>query len=195
MQNEIEKLIELFSSFPSIGKKTAARIVIDLITNKKSHIPNFINSFDNAYKAIKHCEICANIDVTSPCKICQDEKRANNVICVVENIEDLWAIENSNIYRGKYHVLGGTLSAVRGIGPEDLNITSLTKRLNGEVEELIIAINSGLDGQTTGYFLSDMYQDKVKKISKLGYGLPVGSEIGYLDEGTLGAAFDSRKAV
>ena len=179
MQNEIERLIELFASLPSIGKKTATRIALDLITNKKELIPNFINSLDDVAKNIKSCNICHNIDIINPCNICISDRNPK-VLCIVESVADLWTIESSNIFTGKYHILGGSLSAIKGIGPDDLNLASLNKRL---------------DGQTTGFFLSDLYQDKVQKISKLGYGLPLGSEIGYLDEGTLNAAFESRKAV
>jgi len=194
MNNDIEKLIELFSGLPTIGRKTATRIVLDLVAKNKESLPNLARTLTDAYHSIKTCEICHNIDVHSPCSICTSEKKDKNVICVVENIEDLWVIEKSNIFNGTYHVLGGTLSAVKGIGPDDLNISSLEKRLNPNME-LIIAVSSSLDGQTTGLFLSDLFADKVAKITKLGYGIPLGSEIGYLDEGTLNAAFESRKIV
>ena len=192
MNNEIESLIGLFSTLPTIGKKTATRIVLDLIAKNKDSIPKFVQSLNNTYKVIKSCAICNNIDSTSPCHICTSEKKDKNIICVVENIEDLWAIEKGNMFNGQYHILGGTLSAVKGVGPDDLNISSLTKRLNKNLE-IILALSSSLDGQTTSLFLSDMLSDKVMKITKLGYGIPLGSEIGYLDEGTINAAFEARK--
>ena len=194
MNNEIDNLIEVFASLPTIGRKTATRIVLDIISNKKDLIPSFIDRFHQVKENIKHCGICHNIDVCDPCNICVSEKRDKNSICVVENIEDLWAIENSNIYRGTYHVLGGVLSAVKGIGPDDLKINSLERRLEN-IDELIIGLSASLDGQTTNIFLSDLFSDKVKTISKLGYGIPLGSEIGYLDEGTLNAAFQARKVI
>ncbi|MBT4878933.1 MAG: recombination protein RecR [Alphaproteobacteria bacterium] len=192
MNNEIESLIGLFSTLPTIGKKTATRIVLDLIAKNKDSIPKFVQSLNDTYQVIKSCEICNNIDSTSPCHICTSEKKDKNIICVVENIEDLWVIEKGNMFNGQYHILGGTLSAVKGVGPDDLNISSLTKRLNKNLE-IILALSSSLDGQTTSLFLSDMLSDKVMKITKLGYGIPLGSEIGYLDEGTINAAFEARK--
>jgi recombination protein RecR len=193
MNDEIDRFISLFGKLPTIGKKTATRIVLDLITKRKNLIPDFINSFKEVAEKIVICESCYNVDVISPCKICTSQKRDKTVICVVENIEDLWVIESSNIFKGTYHVLGGTLSAVRGISPGDLNIKVLEKRLAAEeIDELIIAISASLDGQTTGLFLSDILKDKVKKITKLGYGLPLGSELNYLDDGTINAAFQSR---
>lgn len=194
MNNEIERLIDLFSSFPTIGKKTATRIIVDLISKNKNKMPVIANALNEAFSAIKNCEICNNIDVVSPCSICSSHKRNKEILCIVENIEDLWVIEKNNIFNGVYHVLGGVLSAVKGVGPDDLNLVSLTARLDG-VNEIIIAVSSSLDGQTTALFLADMFADKVEKISKLGYGIPFGSEIGYLDEGTLNAAFQSRKIV
>lgn len=194
MNNEIERLIDLFSSFPTIGKKTATRIIVDLISKNKNKMPVIANALNEAFSAIKNCEICNNIDVVSPCSICSSHKRNKEILCIVENIEDLWVIEKNNIFNGVYHVLGGVLSAVKGVGPDDLNLESLTVRLDG-VNEIIIAVSSSLDGQTTALFLADMFADKVEKISKLGYGIPFGSEIGYLDEGTLNAAFQSRKIV
>jgi recombination protein RecR len=195
MGQEIEKLINLFSSLPTIGRKTAIRIVLQLLSRKKSLIPAFVESFEEVAEKVKHCEVCFNIDVVNPCNICNSDKRDKDILCIVENVEDLWAIEQGNNYRGKYHILGGVLSAVKGVTPADLNISSLERRLDGSIEEAIIAINAGLDGQTTGYFLSDILQDKVKKITKLGHGLPLGGEIGYLDEGTINAAFEYRRAV
>ena len=194
MNNEIERLIDLFSSFPTIGKKTATRIIVDLISKNKNKMPVIANALNEAFSAIKNCEICNNIDVVSPCSICSSHKRNKEILCIVENIEDLWVIEKNNIFNGVYHVLGGVLSAVKGVGPDDLNLESLTVRLDG-VNEIIIAVSSSLDGQTTALFLADMFADEVEKISKLGYGIPFGSEIGYLDEGTLNAAFQSRKIV
>ena len=194
MNNEVEGLISLFANLPTIGKKTATRIVLDLITKNRNLIPQFINSLDSTNNAIKTCRICHNIDSISPCNICTSAKRDPNIICIVENIEDLWVIEKANIFNGKYHILGGTLSAVKGMGPDNLNIVSLQKRLKQNLE-IILALSSSLDGQTTSLFLSDLISDKVTTITKLGYGLPMGAELGYLDEGTINAAFAARKSL
>ena len=131
MNNEIERLIDLFSSFPTIGKKTATRIIVDLISKNKNKMPVIANALNEAFSAIKNCEICNNIDVVSPCSICSSHKRNKEILCIVENIEDLWVIEKNNIFNGVYHVLGGVLSAVKGVGPDDLNLESLTARLDG----------------------------------------------------------------
>ncbi len=192
--NEIDRLIGLFAELPTIGKKTASRIVLELLAKKKPLMHKLSEGLEQAAQAVKTCEICHNLDVTSPCGICSSEKRQKNIICIVENIEDLFAIEQGQNYNGTYHVLGGALSAVKGISPEDLNLDSLEKRINNEqIDELIIAVSASMEGQTTSFFLADLFKDKVKQISKLGYGLPLGGEIGYLDEGTINAAFEARK--
>jgi recombination protein RecR len=190
LQNEITRLIGLFSSFPTIGKKTATRIVLDIISKKTHIIPKFITALDDLQNNIKTCHICHNIDITDPCKICNSTKKQQDVICIVESIEDLWAIEKTNVFNGSYHVLGGVLSAVKGITPDNLNLDSLQKRIvNNNINEVIIAINSNLDGQTTAYYLDDLLKKSVTQITRLGHGLPLGSELGYLDEGTINAAF------
>ncbi len=190
---EIEHLINYFNKLPTIGKKTATRIALHLLTKDKSLIDNLRYSLKDVQEKIVTCSICANIDVQTPCHICTSTKRDNEVICVVEQIEDLWVVENSGIFKGLYHILGDNLSAVKGVSPQDLNVNSLIKRLEeGEIKELIIAVSSNLDGQTTSLYLSDLLKNKVEKITKLGYGLPLGSELGYLDDGTINAAFQSR---
>ena len=179
-----------------MAKKTATRISLDILANKPHIIDNLLKSLSEAKQHIKICEICHNLDDISPCSICINPKKTLKQICVVESVEDLWVIDNSNFFTGKYHILGGTLSAVRGVGVADLNISSLQKRIEAEsIDELVIAIGASLDGQTTSIYLSDLFEDKVEKITKLGYGIPLGSEIGYLDEGTLNAAFASRTSL
>ena len=190
---EIEHLINYFNKLPTIGKKTATRIVLHLLTKNKGLIDNLRHSLKDVQEKIVTCSICANIDVQTPCNICTSTKRDNEVICVVEQIEDLWVVENSGIFKGLYHILGDNLSAVKGVSPQDLNVNSLITRLEeGGIKELIIAVSSNLDGQTTSLYLSDLLKNKVEKITKLGYGLPLGSELGYLDDGTINAAFQSR---
>ena len=193
MQNEIENLISIFSRLPSIGKRSATRIALHLLQKDKDLLIQFSTVFKEMAEAIKKCSECGNIDIVNPCNICADAKREPGILCVVENIEDLWAINQKNIYRGKYHVLGGVLSAMHGCGPDDLNLNSLVNRIEREeVTELILATNANMDGQTTAFYITDMLKDKNVKITKLANGIPLGSELEFLDEGTLNAAFSSR---
>lgn len=191
--NDLENLIKLFSKLPTLGPRSARRIVLQLLTNKDQIMVPLISSLQLVLKNIQHCQICGNLDSAEICKICADPKRDNNVICVVEDVSDLWAIERGGHFNGKYHILGGVLSAINGKGPEDLNIESLVSRIKNIVpQEIILATNSTLDGQTTAYYLVEILKEFNLKISKLTSGIPVGSELDYLDEGTLGIAFKTR---
>lgn len=190
---EIEGLIEAFSKLPGIGKRSATRHVLHLLKHKDSQIAQFVTALKQVSEHVIKCEVCNNLDNSSPCQICQDQKRNNHIICIVEDIADLLAIERSNIYTGKYHILGGVLSAVKGISPDDLNLKSLLNRLEKEeITEIIIATNPTLDGQTTALYIIDLIRNKNIKISKLAHGIPLGSELDYLDEATLDAAFSAR---
>ena len=156
-----------------------------------------INSLQETLKTTKHCQICGNLDSFEICTICKNQSRDNNLICVVEEVSDLWAIEKSGIFNGKYHILGGVLSAINGKGPADLNIEQLINRIknaqpDGKPKEIILATNSTMEGQTTAYYLVELLKEFNIKISKLTAGIPIGSELDYLDEGTLGIAFKTR---
>ncbi|MFT6219529.1 MAG: recombination protein RecR [Myxococcota bacterium] len=192
-RNDLQNLIKLFSKLPSLGTRSARRIVLDLLNNKDAKMLPLIESLDSTLKTTKHCQVCENLDSFEICSICQNASRDDSLICVVEEVSDLWAIEKSGIFNGKYHVLGGVLSAINGKGPADLNIEKLIERVRADSpKEIILATNSTMEGQTTAYYLVEMLKEFDLKISKLTAGIPVGSELDYLDEGTLGIAFKTR---
>jgi recombination protein RecR len=196
MENEIEKLIHLFSKLPGLGSRSARRIVLHLLNYRQSLMINLSAQISHTAKSIQICNICANLDVQNPCSICSDPKREEDKLCVVEQVNDLWAIEKSKIFKGRYHILRGTLSAFENRGPEDLNISSLFERLkNNTISEIILATNATLDGQTTAFYLSEKLHPLNIKVSKLAHGMPIGGELDYLDEGTLRAAIESRKFI
>lgn len=191
--NDLKNLIKLFAKLPSLGPRSARRIVLHLLDNRQAVMLPLIKGMQNISEKINHCQSCGNWDVGEICEICLDSKRNDKIICVVETVADLWAIEKGEVFNGKYHVLGGTLSAIEGKGPEDLNIDKLLTRIkNDQVQELILATNSTIEGQTTAYYLVEVLKDLNLKISKLASGIPVGSELDYLDDGTLGIAFKLR---
>ena len=191
---DIEKLISQFSRFPVMGSRSALRSVIYLLKKKETLMASFIKNLEFVYSNSKVCEICGNIDNSSPCHICSDKKRDNSVICVVSDISDLWSIERAGFYRGLYHVLGNKLSAINGVSPEDLNIDNLMKRIVN-VKEVIIAMSADLDGQTTMFFVNDKIKYLGVKVTTLSHGIPIGSELEYLDDGTIVAAFSQRRDI
>ena len=199
--NHLENLIRLLSRLPSLGPRSARRLALHLLGNRNNIMSPLIESMNLAIKNVKICQICGNLDSANICSICLDQSRNSELLCVVEDIADLWAIErnkninigHSRIFEGKYHILGGTLCAISGKGPEDLNIKQLVLRIkNDEIKEVILAINPTIEGQTTAYYLAEILKEFNIKISKLAYGIPIGSELDYLDEGTLGIAFKTR---
>lgn len=195
--SDLQNLIKLFAKLPSLGQRSARRIVLHLLNNKENAMLPLINSLQETLKTTKHCQICGNLDSFEICTICKNQSRDNNLICVVEEVSDLWAIEKSGIFNGKYHILGGVLSAINGKGPADLNIEQLINRIknaqpDGKPKEIILATNSTMEGQTTAYYLVELLKEFNIKISKLTAGIPIGSELDYLDEGTLGIAFKTR---
>ena len=165
----LSDLIDLFSKLPGLGPRSARRIVLYLLKNKERIIPNITEMLENLKTSAIFCQICGNIDTSSPCGICSDKNRKSEKVCVVEDIGDLWAIEKSKAYNGRYHVLGGVLSAIDGIGPNDLNLISLFQRIkNGEIGELILATNATMEGQITAQFIADSCKDDKLKITRLG---------------------------
>ncbi len=193
-KNDIETLIHFLSKLPGLGKRSARRAVLHLIKNKQSLMLPLVESMANASESIRICSSCGNIDSIDPCGICTDAKRISEQICVVEEVSDLWAIERSNIFKGTYHVLGGTLSAVDGRGPEDLNIDKLIQKAGNEnVSEVILATNATVDGQTTAHYITQRIKHLEVNISQIAHGIPIGGELDYLDDGTLGAALNSRR--
>lgn len=166
-----------------------------LLNNKENIMLPLLDAMNEGYNKIKHCPICGNLTTNEICDICADETRNKEIICVVENIADLWAIENTMIYKGQYHILGGTLSATEGRGPDDINIEGLVNKIKNaqNIKEVIIATNPTIEGQTTAFYIADILKNFNLKITKPAYGIPLGSEFNYLDESTLDIAFKNKK--
>lgn len=193
---EIQNLINQLAKLPGLGRRSGRRIALHLLKKPEAVLHPLMQALQDASDAIVTCELCNSIDTTSPCGICNDAKRQTGQLCVVADVSDLWAIERANTFRGKYHVLGGILSAIDGVGPEDLAIDSLMLRLQKEeFNEVIFALCATVDGQTTMHFLSDMLKDSGLKTSVLAHGLPIGGELDYIDDGTLTTAFNQRRLV
>ncbi|MFN7038143.1 MAG: recombination mediator RecR [Alphaproteobacteria bacterium] len=193
-QNEIDRLVYLFSRIPGLGPRSSRRAVLHLMKYRESLMIPLADSIRNTANSIKTCQNCFNLDVLSPCTICSSPKRDQTLICVIESVADLWAIERGKIYKGLYHVLGGTLSALDNVSPDDLNIDKLLERAsNSETQEIILANNATVDGQTTAFYITERLKNYKVKISQLAHGIPVGGELDYLDEGTLSAALQARK--
>jgi recombination protein RecR len=189
-----DQLIYLFSKLPGLGTRSARRIVLHLLQDKDLRLKGLIDGLQDAASKINCCIVCNNIDYSSKCRICLDHKRSDCIIAVVETVAELWAIERSGHFNGRYHVLGGVLSSSANRSPEDLKLPNLLSRCNdNQTSELIIATNSTLDGQTTAYFITEYFKNHTIKTSRLASGIPIGGELDYLDEGTLWAAFESRK--
>jgi len=191
---EIEHLIRLLSRLPGFGPRSGRRAVLHLLKNRES-LP-IAQALGVAAAIIEECLACHNLDTVSPCSICANTQRDASTLCVVEDISDLWTIEKSGSFRGYYHVLGGTLSALDGIGPEDLSLPHLLQRAKDpQVKEVIIALNATIDGQTTAHYLSDCLQYSNVATTQLAHGVPIGGQIDYMDDGTIATAMKSRKAV
>lgn len=195
MQSPLEQLIAQFTKLPGIGPRSARRIVLQLIRKKEPLMTPLILLLQQAKDTIVTCGDCGNLDMSNPCVICRDERRDASILCVVEDLADLWAMERSHVYRGRYHVLGGTLSAIDGRGPDALNIDALVRRASQEaVTEVILATNATVEGQTTAHYLTERLAQCQVSVSRLAQGIPMGGELDYLDDGTLGAALKARLA-
>jgi recombination protein RecR len=193
---DIEALIRQMAKLPGLGPRSARRAVLELIKKKESLLQPLIQSLERTAEAVKICGTCGNFDSQNPCGICLDPKRDRTVICVVEDVADLWALERSAAFRGLYHVTGGLLSPLDGVGPDDLNIAALVERANSEsVTEVILALSATVDGQSTAHYLADRLDSTGVEISGLAHGVPVGGELDYLDDGTLMAALKARRPV
>jgi recombination protein RecR len=191
---EIEELVKYLARLPGLGPRSARRAVLQLMRRRETLLNPLTDALLAAHDAIKTCQICGNIDTIDPCAICADPRRDSSVICVVEDVGDLWALERAQALRGRYHVLGGTLSALDGVGPEELNMAGLQTRVAaGDVQEVILATNATVEGQTTAHYITDMLDGRGLTISRLAHGVPVGGELDYLDDGTLVAAMKSRR--
>jgi len=191
--SEIERLIQLLAKLPGLGPRSARRAALALLKKRDTLLEPLADSLREAADAILTCEVCGNLDTQSPCAICSDNRRDPHILCVVEDVADLWALERAGVFRGRYHVLGGALSALDGVTPERLNVAKLLERVKYGVDEVILAMNATVEGQTTAHYLMDLLGDM--KVTRLAHGVPVGGELDYLDEGTLSAAFKARRAL
>ena len=191
---EIERLIQLLAKLPGLGPRSARRATLELLKKREALLEPLSQALREAAAAIKTCEVCGNLDTASPCALCRDPRRDSRLLCVVEDVADLWALERASVFHGRYHVLGGALSALDGITPERLNVAALLKRAK-DVDEVILAVNATVEGQTTAHYLMDALASSSVKVTRLAHGVPVGGELDYLDEGTLSAAFKARRAL
>ena len=189
----LEKLIKKVSKLPGLGPRSSRRVILYLLKDKEKLLLPLIEDLKNVAYNIKKCVECGNLDENDICQICKNSSRNENLLCIVETVADLWALERSNVYNGKYHILGGVLSAIDGINPDQLNIDTLEKRIETSTfEEIIIAISATLDGQTTAHYLSERLSKLDIKITRLAHGLPVGGELDFLDDGTIAQALKAR---
>ena len=193
---DIEKLVKLVAKLPALGTRSARRIVLQLLKKRESLFLPLIETMTEVAEKVKSCEICGKYETESPCSVCSSETRDGTLLCVVQDVADLWAMERVSMFKGKYHVLGGVLSALDGVAPEDLNIENLFKRLHREeVKEIILALPATIDGQITTNYLIQRLKDFDVKISTLAQGIPMGAELDYMDEGTIQLALNSRKTL
>jgi len=193
-QSEIDNLIELLARLPGIGPRSARRLALSLLKKPDSLMRPLAKSIIDTADSIVKCNECGNLDTKSPCNICDDQKRDVSVIVVVEEVADLWALERAAVHKGLYHVLGGSLSAIDGVSPENIGIASLIERAKKEeAKEIILAMNATIDGQTTAYYITDQLSSIDIKVSRLARGVPVGGELDYMDDGTLLEAIESRQ--
>ena len=193
----IDKLINDISKLPGIGRRSAQRIALFLLKNKDKNLSALIESLKLSYEKIIECNDCGNIDMKNPCNICDNNTRDKTTICVIEDVSDLWTFEKVGFYRGLYHVLGGSLSAIQGIGTDELKIKSLLERIEkNNIKEVILALSTTTEGQTTSFVIADKLElfDKLN-VTRLAQGVPIGGEVHYLDENTLNTAFQSRKKI
>jgi len=193
----IEKLISDISKLPGLGRRSAQRIALYLLKNKDRSLFPLIQTLESSHKLIIECIECGNVDMINPCNICSNTNRDKKSICIIEDVSDLWTFERTGFYKGLYHVLGGTLSAINGIGTEELKITKLLKRIeDNKIAEVILALSTTMEGQTTTHVIADKLESfKYLTVTRLAQGIPIGGEVHYLDENTLNTAFQSRKKI
>ena len=193
---EIERLIQLLARLPGLGPRSARRAALFLIKKRDQIMAPLAAAMQTALEKIEICRVCGNIDTQNPCTVCTDMRRDRGIIAVVADVADLWALERAHATNARYHVLGGTLSPLDGVGPRDLTIDALVARAHHpEVTEIILALNATVDGQTTAHYITDLLHDANVKVTRLAHGVPVGGELDYLDEGTLAAAIRQRTAI
>jgi len=190
---EIERLIQLLARLPGLGPRSARRAALHLIKKRDLLMAPLASALQTAMDKIVICKTCGNIDTQDPCTVCADTRRDQSIIVVVADVADLWALERANAVNSRYHVLGGTLSPLDGVGPQDITIDALISRVHAEpIKEVILALNATVDGQTTAHYITELLHDAKVKVTRLAHGVPVGGELDYLDEGTLSAAIKQR---
>jgi recombination protein RecR len=193
---EIERLIELMARLPGLGPRSARRAVLHLLRKREAVMSPLAQALAQVAITARDCTICGNIGTEDPCGICRDARRATGELCVVETVSDLWALERGKVFKGRYHVLGGTLSALDAIGPDELRIPGLVARVADEgISEVILALNATVEGATTGHYIADRLAPTGVSVTSLAQGVPIGGELDYLDDGTIGAALRARKRV
>lgn len=191
---EIEKLTKIIAKLPALGTRSARRIVLQLLKKKETALLPLITALQEVADNVKKCPICGNFDTQEPCSVCQDTTRDKETVCVVQDVADLWAMERVGLYRGQYHVLGGILSALDGVTPDDLNVEGLFARLpSGVIKEVILALPATIDGQITAHYLLSRLKEFTVKVTTLAQGIPLGAELDYMDDGTIQLALSARK--
>lgn len=192
--SDIDRLIRALAKLPGLGPRSARRAALFMLERREAVLAPLIEALSTAAESTRTCSTCGNLDSTDPCAICVDPRRDRALLCVVEDVADVWALERANIFRGRYHVLGGTLSALEGVGPEDLNIANLVRRARiPAVEEIVLATSLTVDGQTTAHYIVDRLDGCAVTVSALAHGIPLGGELDYMDDGTLSAALKARR--
>ncbi|MEY4890450.1 MAG: hypothetical protein RIQ75_1580 [Pseudomonadota bacterium] len=193
---EIDRLTQALARLPGLGPRSARRAVLYLLKKREGAMVPLLEALALVNENLSTCGVCGNVDTTDPCGICRDVRRDSRMLCVVEDVPDLWALERSRLFPGKFHVLGGRLSALEGVRPEDLNIALLLARIaEGGIDEVVLAMNATLEGQTTAHYISEKLETSPVRITQLAHGLPVGGELDYLDDGTLAQALRARRPV
>ena len=193
---ELERLIQLLARLPGLGPRSARRAALALMKKRDALLLPLAEAMRDAAEKVVACSTCGNLDTVDPCAICADAERDAAMLCVVEEVGDLWALERAAAFRGRYHVLGGVLSALDGIGPEDISVDRLVRRVEaGGVREVILAMNATVEGQATAHYVADRLVDSGASVTRLAHGVPVGGELDYLDDGTLAAALKSRRGM
>lgn len=196
--SEIEALTQALSRLPGLGPRSARRAVLWLIKRRETSLVQLLAALEGVAERLVECRTCGNVDTTDPCGICADPRRDSRALCVVEDVADLWALDRARLFTGRYHVLGGRLSALEGVRPEDLTIAALVERVAAKadgvgIDEVVLAMNATLEGQTTAHYIAERLEGYPVRITQLAHGLPVGGELDYLDEGTLAQALRARR--
>jgi recombination protein RecR len=194
--HQIEVLTQALARLPGLGPRSARRAVLHLMKKREAALEPLLVALQAVSETLSTCSTCGNVDTSDPCTICRDPRRDDKMLCVVEEVADLWALDRSRLFPGRYHVLGGRLSALDGVRPEDLTLDALLRRLSaGGIDEVVLAMNATLEGQTTAHYLAERLENFPLRITQLAHGLPVGGELDYLDEGTLAQALRARRPV